>query len=155
MFASSRIKPLVQCALIFLLTGGLSAVAAPNIHKVESHFIPTAETAPSRNFSRIGLSKFDGLGQPGGKQVFFVHWDPGAASVPKGSQLIFEYYQSRFPRPQGLRISYPFEITNPRKATYTIADKAFREGGPVKRWRVRLLNGNKILAEKVSPSWKK
>ncbi len=155
MFASSRNQAIVHGILVFLLAGLWSASATPSIHKVESHFIPANETSPNRNFNKIGLSKFEGLQDVGGKQVFFVNWDPGTGTVPKGSQLIFEYYQYRFSRPQGLRINYPFEITDPRKATFTIADKAFRKGGPVKRWRIRLLYENNILAEKLSPSWKK
>ena len=52
-----------------------------------------------------------------------------------------------------LSVRYPFAVRFRRTATFTITDQAYRLGGAVNQWRVRVVLGDRVLAERTSPGW--
>lgn len=90
---------------------------------------------------------------PSGKQYFTVTWEAPSSGLAPGTVLLFEYTQTNLPKVQSLHVSYPFTVNNRRKAVFEINRDAFREGGPVKTWRVRLIYKGRLLAWESTADW--
>lgn len=160
-FPESIYTPL--CALVFL-AGGLGlprtadaapGVSAPRIGAVTARLVEEATEAETRP-RPVGrrIVKFDDYRQLRRSEVYAVAWDPGSVRVPKGSVLVFEYLQERSRKSQQLRITYPFEVAVPRRAEFVIAPADLKRGGRVRAWRVSLVHGQRLLAQKRTTNWK-
>lgn len=150
-----RQKPTILLAAV-ALSVALPAFAAsgPNIARVEDRRPPVGDAIASSSFNALHLDKFADERLDVDGHVFLVHWDPADAGTPAGTVVQFEYRQQDPEKTRSLNVSYPFIVNTRRCATFKITGEAFRTGGLVTAWRVRILNGGQVLAEQQSKSWR-
>jgi hypothetical protein len=96
-------------------------------------------------------SEFVDLGEE-----YKVLWSPGSGVAADTVVVRFEYLQRRAREPQSLEVKYPFDVKERRTTTFSVSKKAYRQGGEITAWRVRILHHGKVVAEQVWPSraWK-
>ena len=87
-------------------------------------------------------------------ESYSVMWIAPSPGLAPGVAVLFEYILQATPERQALHVQYDFKTLGPRKIVFTIPEKAYREGGNVKAWRVRIVRAGRLLAEQSSPDWK-
>lgn len=165
MFCTKMIRGLLIAALLFplaafsapvssvLSTPSAARESTPSIGEIEMQYGAGKTADDTLRYSSRKLNKFKRPATRPTRQNFYVNWNPGRG-VSKDSRLVFEYRQDKIKKTQVLVITYPFSVTEARMATFTIAEKAFRTGGPVTAWRVSLVEKNRTLAQKQSKNWR-
>jgi hypothetical protein len=91
---------------------------------------------------------FDQDASASGPEIFRVTWRPEGNALPAGVQLRFEYRQDKVRTVQHLEIEYPFPVQNQRMATFEVSARAIAAGGPVRAWRVVVLQNGRTIAER-------
>jgi hypothetical protein len=106
--------------------------------------------------SRAKVRKFVGTEYAGaGGETFVVHWTPPPSGLKSGSALILEYRRVHDDTVRGQQRQFTVPVSSPRKTTFTIpTNPAELDAGPINMWRVRLVHGGRLLAEKRSDAWK-
>lgn len=137
------------------LAGAVPALAqrGPGILRVEDRRSSVGEAIASPSFNALHIDKFVDERLDVDGHIFLVHWDPAEGGSAPGVKVVFEYRQQDPQVTRSLEVAYPFRVTNRRCATFKITGEAFRKGGLVSAWRVRILDGGKVLAEQQSESW--
>ncbi|MBN1268451.1 MAG: hypothetical protein JXB04_02605 [Kiritimatiellae bacterium] len=112
------------------------------------------EQLSSRNPMYRRMPKFaDATGKPL-REIYDVHWAPPAEGLEAGAVLVFDYTQEYADGAQSLSIQYPFVVRSQRKATFIISERAVMAAGRVAAWRVRLMQGRRLIAEMASGAWR-
>lgn len=151
----------VRLVIAVVLSGVLvvNVVAAPReggarILRVERLEVAGSAGGAGTSLLTSRLPKFTGRPARPDKEVFHVYWTPSPEGLAAGTLVTFEYRQERDDRVRFLSIKYPFTVEGQRKAVFEIAGAALRVGGRVSAWRVRVVRGGRVLAQRSSGSWK-
>jgi len=112
------------------------------------------EQLASRNPMYRRMPKFAATSDKPVREIYDVHWAPPPAGIEAGAALVFDYAQERADQVQSLTIQYPFVVQSQRKATFIISERAVLAAGRVTAWRVRLMQGRRIMAETASGAWR-
>jgi len=86
------------------------------------------------------------------EEEYKVIWSPGPGVEANTVVVQFDYMQRRIREPQSLEVKYPFAVKEQRTATFSVSKKAYRQGGEITAWRVRILQQGKVVAEQAWPS---
>jgi len=145
---------LVAIAAMFLSTLSAQAQNAKILH-VEQRVKRGYNHPPAQRFFMDYLPQHQAQRTVRDQEVFYVHWVPQPGATVPRPKLIFEYRQERG-AVRALQIAYPFNVTDRRKATFTVNGDTLKAGGAVTAWRTRLMSENGLLiSEKRSDSWNK
>jgi hypothetical protein len=125
------------------------------ITRIEIDHNRTQEPTASRVSRSRRLPKFvpEGDESESGDLALAVYWRPPRQGAGPGVRVRLEYTQEHFGRAQQLEISYPFRVFKERRAEFIVPRKLLNSGGPVTAWRVRVLDGRRLLAERRSQAW--
>jgi hypothetical protein len=145
---------LSSAAIALLLTGSVLAGTVPRILRVVDRPPPIGEAAASPSFNVLHIGKFADERTDVDGHSFDVHWIPADGGSPAGTLVLFEYRQQDPTVVRRLEVKYPFRVNERRRASFKISGEAFRQGGLVTAWRVRIMDGDNILAEEQSKSWR-
>lgn len=142
----------------FFLLAGLSAAvsaapAGPAVTEVMRQEIKAEPERYAPDMIGARLTMFDVEESAVAGELYVVNWVPPPGGTDVGTELQFEYAQERNQKVRTLRIRYPFSVRKSRAARFRIQGSTFQTGGPVRAWRVRLVQGRKVLAVRSSPSW--
>jgi hypothetical protein len=150
-----RHRPLTLfAAMVLTFTVPVLALGAPRILRVVEARPDVGEAAASPSFNALHLDKFADERIDVDGHVFHIHWEPGEGGAPPGTVVLFEYRQLDPDVIKKLEVEYNFLVTERRRATFKITGEAFRQGGLVTAWRVRILEDGKVQAEDQSKSWR-
>jgi hypothetical protein len=144
----SRWTTLFAALASTLMIVGTAVAEAPRIIRVEE--LSSADSAAT---GQLQMPKFQDAAwqQPGDE--FVVTWKPNAEGSPVGTTVRFQYRQQRRKEIRTLEVTYPFVVNQSRSASFAVIGEAYQRGGRVTAWRVQILEGGRIAAERRSPDW--
>ncbi len=137
---------LVSIALFCLSAPGIVRASQVEIHDVTR----VDDSLPSDPIS-LQLPKFLERESVDLGEEYQVRWSPGSGLAANTVVVRFEYLQRRVREPQSLEVKYPFAVKDRRTTTFSVSKNAYRQGGEITAWRVRILHHGKVVSERTWP----
>ena len=142
------------CGLFVIGLGPALQAQEAKIIRVEREARPTSTSRTPNYFGIPSLPQFRGYRQTADAEIYYVHWQPLGQALAR-PELLFDYKQAKVAGTRTLRIAYPFDVTDRRRATFRLSQRARAEGGPIAGWRVRLNSGGRLVAQSSGGNWGK
>jgi len=142
----------LACAWIPSFTA--EASSAGEILRVEVLTPQQSGHSSSPLFGTPRLPKFTGRELFLGGETVLVCWDPPAGGVEAGSSLLFEYRREADTDARRIKHDYSFPVTTPQRTELVLKDTDAWDAGHVLMWKVRIIRGGGLVAEKSSPNWR-
>ena len=121
---------------------------APRLLRVAARTLYVDPRAEDESLPAPRLARFAGDPVPA-RVIFEVLWTPGRAGLAGGARVALDY-ELDHGRVCGVReVVEPGPVTGPRRTRISIPV----EGRPITAWRVRVLEGNRLLLEQRSRNW--
>ena len=97
------------------------------------------------------LTKFVGSAARPAAAVLEVRWQAPRTGVPRGTVARLDYRQAGQPGQRLMEESLESGATGERETRFVIP---LEPGGRVSSWRVRIVQGARVLSERTSSSWR-
>jgi len=124
------------------------------ILRVEHALESRARTETDQNIVGRNYTKFLGSEPVLARERYDVYWEPPAGGVEAGARMVFEYRREFEEDVQSITRRFALAINARHKTTFVVEPDPIHHYGRVIEWRVRLVQGGRVLAEESSANWR-